>query len=187
MIAIMFAEIDRFLAGLPRRDFTFRTGEVVFRLGDPIDRLHFVTSGTINLVRHQSGGAPIILQRVQPGAVLAEASLYSERYHCDAVAITEARTWALAKEQLLLRLTSNAEFGQAWAQRLAHELQRARFQVEVVAMNKVAERLDAWIAAYGPMPPKGEWVRLAAEIGVTPEALYREIAKRHRRAYAALP
>jgi CRP-like cAMP-binding protein len=182
MIVIMFEEIDRFLAGVPRRHFAFHAGEAVFRLGDSINLLHFVTGGTVNLVRHQVGGAPIILQRAQPGAVLAEASLYSERYHCDAVAITEARTWAVAKEQLLRRLTSNAKFGQAWAQRLAHELQRARFQVEVVAMNKVAARLDAWIAAYGPMPPKGEWVRLAAEIGVTPEALYREIAKRHRRA-----
>ena len=66
------------------------------------------------------------------------------------------------------------------AHRLAQELQRARFQVEIVAMKKVAARLDAWIASSGPLPPKGEWVRLAAEIDVTPEALYREIAKRDR-------
>lgn len=180
MIAIMFVEIDRFLEGLPRRDFAFRAGEVVFRLGDPIDRLHFVTGGTINLVRHHSGGAPIILQRAGPGAILAEASLYSDLYHCDALAVTAAGTWAVPKQQLVERLASNAAFGQAWARRLAHELQRARFQVEMVAMKKVAARLDAWIASSGPLPPKGEWLRLAAEIGVTPEALYREISKRHR-------
>jgi CRP-like cAMP-binding protein len=180
MIAIMFPEIDRFLEGVPRLNFAFPAGEAVFRLGDPINLLHFVTGGTINLMRHQIGGAPIILQRAGPGAILAEASLYSDSYHCDAVAITNAATWAVPKKQLLERLASNAEFGQAWAHRLAHELQRARFQVEVVAMKKVAARLDAWIASSGPMPPRGEWTRLAAEIGVTPEALYREIAKRHR-------
>ena len=46
-------------------------------------------------------------------------------------------------------------------------------------------RADAprWIGIHkrvrnGEMPPKGEWVGLAAELGVTPEALYREMANR---------
>jgi len=31
------------------------------------------------------------------------------------------------------------------------------------------------------LPPKGEWRNLANQIGVSPEALYREIAKRRQR------
>jgi hypothetical protein len=57
-------------------------------------------------------------------------------------------------------------------------VQRARAQVEIVSLKKVSERLDAWLALSGDLPPKGQWHRLASEIGVTPEALYREIARR---------
>jgi hypothetical protein len=43
----------------------------------------------------------------------------------------------------------------------------------------VAERLDAWIAWNdGNSPEKGEWKLVANQIGVSPEALYREIGKR---------
>ena len=45
-------------------------------------------------------------------------------------------------------------------------------------MKTVAERLDAWTAWRGSIPPRGQWVRLATELGVSPESLYREIAKR---------
>ena len=62
--------------------------------------------------------------------------------------------------------------------RLAGELQHARFHAEVLSIRTVAARLDAWVEWNGEMPPKGEWVGLAAELGVTPEALYREIASR---------
>ncbi|MCP4184697.1 MAG: hypothetical protein GY761_15500 [Hyphomicrobiales bacterium] len=46
-------------------------------------------------------------------------------------------------------------------------------------MKKVSERLDAWLDWYsGELPHKGEWKEVAAEIGVSPEALYRELASR---------
>ena len=47
-----------------------------------------------------------------------------------------------------------------------------------LSLRTVAERLDAWIAASGRYPAKGEWKTVAAEIGNSPEALYRELAKR---------
>jgi hypothetical protein len=46
----------------------------------------------------------------------------------------------------------------------------------------VADRLDAWLAAgEGKLPAKGEGRGLAAEIGISPEALYRELARRRAR------
>ncbi|SFI57623.1 hypothetical protein SAMN05216525_110176 [Bradyrhizobium sp. Gha] len=57
----------------------------------------------------------------------------------------------------------------------AHGLQHSRFQL---SMKTVAARLDAWIEWNGKLPPKGEWVSLAAELAVSPEALYREIGRR---------
>ena len=66
--------------------------------------------------------------------------------------------------------------------RLAHAVQEARMKSEIRTLRTVAERLDAWLSAKdGGLPPKGQWQELASELGVSREALYRELARRSRR------
>lgn len=178
MIAIMFEDLEPFLSNLTRRELTLTPGEKVFFQGDPVRYVFFVIAGAIQLVRHQASGAPLVIQRAGPGAILAEASLDSARYHCAAVAVEESALWAISKKDLLRRMAENPNLALAFVRRLAHELQNSRFQAEVLSMKTVAARLDGWIAWRGSLPPKGEWIGLAAELGVSPEALYREIAKR---------
>jgi hypothetical protein len=56
-----------------------------------------------------------------------------------------------------------------------------------VSLKTVAERLDAWLALHDDgLPPKGQRLRVASEIGVTPEALYRELARRREQPVSAL-
>jgi hypothetical protein len=51
----------------------------------------------------------------------------------------------------------------------------------MLSLKTVAARVDAWTAFNdAQLPPKGQWRQVAAEIGVTPEALYREFARRRR-------
>jgi len=178
MIAIMSDDIERRLRDLPGRELSLAPEQSVFRLGDPVQQMFFVVTGAVHLVRHQESGSALVLQRAGPGALLAEASLYADKYHCDAVAVAPSRVWAVSKRDLLGRLAATPELTLAVIRRLARELQQARFQAEVLSMKTVAARVDAWIDWNGPLPPKGEWVRLAAELGVSPEALYREMAKR---------
>jgi CRP/FNR family transcriptional regulator, dissimilatory nitrate respiration regulator len=178
MIAIMFDDLEPLLQDLAGRELAVDQDELVFRQGDPVRQLFFVTAGAVHLVRHQESGAPIVLQRAGPGAILAEASLYSETYHCDAVAVAQSHLWAVAKPALLARMAQRPELAAALIRRFAHELQNARFHAELLAMKTVAARLDAWLGWRGALPPKGDRLRLAAELGVSPEALYREIARR---------
>jgi CRP-like cAMP-binding protein len=73
-------------------------------------------------------------------------------------------------------LAENPDLARASARHLAIEVQRARVQ----SPRTVAERVDAWITLHdNALPPKGNWQQLASEIGVTPEPLYRELARRH--------
>lgn len=180
MIAIMSLGLDQWLRRLPGRECAFGAGETLFRSGDIVRRLHVVLGGTIHLVRYQEDGSALILQRARAGSILAEASVYSARYHCDARAETSATTWALARGDLRTALAERPELSEAWASHLAHEVQRARLQAEILSLKTVAARLGAWVAWRGSLPAKGQWSLLAQEIGVSPEALYREIAKRRR-------
>ncbi len=52
-------------------------------------------------------------------------------------------------------------------------------RAEILSLRTVAARLDAWTAAnHDRLPEKGAWKTLAAELATSPEALYRELARR---------
>jgi CRP-like cAMP-binding protein len=180
MISIMSDTLSSLFSSLRGHTFRFALGQKVFQLGNPVHHMHLVQSGLVHLIRHSSDGAAIVLQRAGPGSVLAEASAYSERYHCDARAETAIVTWGVARTDFRRRIAEDKAFGQLWAHLLAREVQSARLRAEMLALRTVAARLDAWIAWNGPLPEKGKWLTIASEIGVSPEALYREIAKRRR-------
>ncbi len=180
MMEIMSGELDLLHRGLRGRECAFEAGASVFHLGDPVRVMHFVRRGAIHLMRRQEDGAALILQRARADSILAEASLYSDRYYCDAVSESDAATWAVARKDLRRRLEENPELARDWARHLAHEVQRARLHAEILSLKTVAARLDAWLVWNNALLEKGERRRIADEIGVSPEALYRELGKRRR-------
>jgi CRP-like cAMP-binding protein len=181
MIAIMLDTLITQLQAIPGgRERNLAAGEFLFYLGDAVESLFLVLAGEIRLVRHQPDGGSITLQRASEGAVLAEASLFSSYYHCHAVAEKPSRVCVLPKQAVLARLQVDALFAQNWLAYLAREVQQARFRSELLSLKTVAARLDAWMNWRGVgLPPKGEWKTLAGQLGVSPEALYREIARRN--------
>lgn len=178
MILIMSNDIINTLRSSGGRDRLIGPGEYLFHLGEAVAALYVVLEGEIHLIRHQKDGSAIVFQRAGPGAILAEASLFSDRYHCDAVARTRATVRNIPKRRVLNRLRSDADFAEAWVAHLAHAIQSLRFRSEVLSLRTVAFRLDAWLAWHIEIPPKGKWKQLANEIGVSAEALYREMARR---------
>lgn len=164
------------LAGDPRQ---LPEGAYLFHRGDPVRSIFVVEAGLVELIRHQRGGAAVVLQRGSARMVLAEASAYSDRYHCDAVADLASSVFEVPKSAFLGVLRADAGFADLWAGHLALEVQSARTRAEILSLRTVAERLDGWLAWRATdVPAKGAWKSIAAEIGVSPEALYRELAKR---------
>lgn len=179
MIRIMSDVLFARLEALGRGERRLDAGQVLFRPGDRVRSLFLVVAGTMRLVRALPHGFQLTIQRAGAGSVLAEASLFVERYHCEAVADGAARLIVLPRPRLETALTGDALLARAWAGHLAREVQRARAQSEILSLKTVAGRLDAWLALNGgALPPKGAWRLVASEIGISPEALYREIARR---------
>ena len=150
----------------------------LFRTGDRVRWLYLVADGQVELIRHSSSGTPMILTRVGRGDVIAEASAYSDVYHCDGVTKTRSHLQRLPVSRFRELLRSSPELAESWAAELARSLQKARMQSEIRTLKTVAERLDAWLMDNRELPRKGQMQDLAHVLGVSREALYRELAKR---------
>ena len=179
MIPIMHISFFDYLESIPHRHVTFPAKKMVVAMDDPIESLFIVKSGMVNLVRFQEDGSMVILQRAGPGAIMAEASVFSEGYHCAAVAVQKSKLQVYPMSAVRTLLANTPEAALAYARHLAGEVRESRKRAEILALKTVAERLSAWLVwNHGDLPPKGERHHVAEEIGVSREALYRELAKR---------
>ena len=180
MISIMSSLLIEQLKTLPNgKERQLLEGNLLFQQGDKVEALFLVLSGELRLIRYQADGSSITLQRTQAGSILAEASLYSNYYHCHALAYQATSVYVLPKTKVLQHLQTDPELAQHWSIYLSREVQQARFRSELLSLKTVAARLDAWLNWQGQaLPTKGEWKTLAEQLGVSAEALYRELAKR---------
>jgi len=179
MIAIMLQVVAHFFETESNPARVLGAGSYLFHRDDPVVSMFLVVEGAVHLVRHQEDGTVIVLQRAEPGDVIAEASLFTEHYHCNAVALVPTKVRGIAKQRLLKKFRREPGFAEAWAIHLGRELRQSRLKSEILSLKTVASRLDAWLKWHpGGMPEKGAWKQIASQIGVSPEALYRELAKR---------
>jgi CRP/FNR family transcriptional regulator, dissimilatory nitrate respiration regulator len=158
-------------------------GQTLFRRGGKPDAMYAVLSGEMRLVRASARGAEIVLQRARSG-FLAEASFDQPAYHCDAVASADARTLVIPRAAFEAALAERA-FMRVWIVHLARELRNVRAIAERISLKTAQERIVHFIETEGRdgvfelTCSKKDW---AAELGLTHEALYRELASmRHRR------
>ena len=153
-------------------------GEVLFRSGTPVKFMFLVKSGGVELIRHTQSGDRLVLSRMTQGSVLAEASAYSKTYHCDGVSIGPSYVKRIQTATFVQSLARDKDLHHLWTANLAHELQAARMNAEIRTLRTVSQKLDVWLETNKSLPPKGEMQILAQTLGVSREALYRELSKR---------
>ncbi|MFN3889914.1 MAG: Crp/Fnr family transcriptional regulator [Beijerinckiaceae bacterium] len=175
----MSRELIESLRKLGGRTRKLNAGAFLFRRDAPVRSLFLVETGEAHLVRFQADGSQLILQRAEAGQVLAEASVFSARYHCDGLVTAQSAILEIERKRFRTELLACERLAEEWGGFLAREVQSIRLRAEILALKTVSGRLDAWLSFHPEgFPGKGEWKVLAAQIGVTPEALYREFAKR---------
>ncbi len=159
------------------REHALARGAVLFRRDDPVRFMYLVQSGSVALERAMADGTALTLHVATAGDALAEASLFADTYHCDAVARTDARVARLTRADFLTQLQRMPGAALSLIGTHAKEVQSQRARIEILRLRRVSDRLDAWLALNGA-PEKGQWVRVADDIGVSQPALYRELARR---------
>ena len=139
--------------------------------------MYLVMTGAVALERPLTDGGLLTLHVAKPRTALAEASLFAETYHCDAVARSDASVAVLPRTEFATALRQDPDAAMSMIETHAKAVQAQRARIEILRLRRVADRLDAWLDFNGE-PQKGEWITVADQIGVSPPALYRELARR---------
>jgi CRP-like cAMP-binding protein len=160
-------------------------GASVFRQGDPATAVFAVEIGRIRMARVLEDGTGLTLFLAEAGDSFAEASLSAVRYHCDAIAETDAVVLALPKAALLAALAADPARSLSVALALASQVRDLRARLELRNIRSAPARVLAWLhlRASGTQPAMAlhrPWTQVAEELGLTREALYRALATLER-------
>lgn len=160
-------------------------GEALFRQGDATVAIYIVQHGRVRQVRHLEDGSTVALHAAESGGTLAEAALFADAYHCDAIADVASEVTVIPKAELLTALNANPQACLALAGELASQVRDLRAQLELRNIRAAPERILHWlrIHAVGAPPTvrlNRPWTEIAAEIGLTHETIYRALATLER-------
>jgi CRP-like cAMP-binding protein len=166
-------------------DHKLKTGEPLFRLGDKTVGLCEVVTGRVRLARVDRSGREIVLHVAGPGETLAEASLFSPQYHCDAIANTNAIVRIYPKREILAVFEEYPKAARVFTETLAQQVMNLRTRVEQRNIRSARERVRHFLmlnvgSDRRTVQLRGTLKDLAAEIGLTHEVLYRTLAALER-------
>ncbi|MEM7257666.1 MAG: Crp/Fnr family transcriptional regulator [Pseudomonadota bacterium] len=154
------------------RELTLKAGEAVFLQNAPTTGLFYTLTGIIDLRRTTPEGHDILIHRARAADTFAEASLFSECYHCSAIAAVDSVVVECSRVAITEQLADNADFAQQLLHRFARQLQASRRQVELLHIKSADQRI---IAALHDGLLVDDINTFANTIGLTPPTVYRTL------------
>jgi len=164
--------------GVERR---LKAGQTLFRLGNRTAGLYEIVRGKVRLARVDASGREAILYVAAAGDTIAEASLFSPTYHCDAIATGDALVRLYPKAALLAAFARDPKAAQAFMAMLARQVMSLRTRLEQRNIHSARDRIRHYLAVHvgadgRTIALSGTVKDLAGELGLTHEALYRTLS-----------
>jgi CRP-like cAMP-binding protein len=155
--------------------------ELLFRQGDPAAAIYKLESGRLRLIRRTVDDHLVILHTARRGEFFAEAPLFADAYHCDAIAAAPSSVRVYSKEVVKEALRTDPALAEEFMARLAHQLQELRTRMELRNIRSARERVLQYLRLRAgfhgrSIAIEGQLQDIAAEIGMTREVLYRTLA-----------
>ena len=156
-------------------------GQRLFSQGEPTVGLYQVVSGKIRHMRTDAEGREIVVSIGHPGDTIAESSLFVPVYHCHATAVTNSVVRLYRKAPLLDAFERDPAIARAFMLVLAREIVDLRTRLERRSIHSARERVRHYLEsrsgpAGGTVVLPSTVKDLAAELGLSHEALYRTLA-----------
>ena len=156
---------------------TATAGTTLYSRGELPSNIICVLEGELRLVRYSVDGSEITLQRSRSGFI-AEASIESDSYHCDVIAVEDSQLLFFPLTDFRIALDHDPLFSHAWIKNQANEIRRLRAQCERLNLNSATERVLHYIEAEGVngvltlTHSRKAW---ASELGLSHEVVYRTL------------
>jgi CRP/FNR family transcriptional regulator, dissimilatory nitrate respiration regulator len=178
--------LDELKSFITHRQLNVR--ETLFRRNEVAFALFAVEVGRIRLVRYLANGTEACLHVARVGESFAEAALFSEVYHCDAIAELPSRVAIYPKEAILQLLQGHPDAALGFTALLAKHVQSLRTQLELRNVHSARDRTLQYLSL---LTEPGRSVitfdrplkDVATDIGLTHEAFYRALAQLKREGY----
>jgi CRP-like cAMP-binding protein len=163
------------------RQRTLQAGESLFRQGDQTYGIFAIEDGRVQMIRYDSHGRSLVLFTAVKGELFAEAALFSETYHCDGLAVTDATVRIYARSTLLSLLSRDQTAAQKFMALLAREVMLLRTRLEVLNIRSASERVLRHLSIAAGADGRavelaGTLKEMAGELGLAHEVLYRTLA-----------
>jgi len=115
--------------------------EVLFRQGDKVTAIYFIEAGRLRLDRRTIDGRSLVLGTTPAGEFFVEAALFSEIFHCDAVATEPSRVCVYPKTAVLNALRTDPSSALSFLKLLSHQVIGLRQRLEMMKVRSAKERV----------------------------------------------
>jgi CRP/FNR family transcriptional regulator len=122
-----------------------KKGSIIFGPGDATQGFYAVHEGAVRIYRVSSKGKEITLEIAASGSSFAEASLFSDGYHCYAEALKDSTVYLVRKDAFLEMIQKDIRFAATWIHVLSLEIIHLRQRIEELSLKSPRERIASYI------------------------------------------
>ncbi len=133
------------------REIPAKKGSLLFSPGDAVKGFFAVLDGAIRVYRGSAKGKEITMEIAGPGSTFAEASLFSENYHCYAEVLKDSTIVLIGKDAFQKMIQSNLQFAAAWIHNLSLEVIHLRQRIEELTLKSPIMRIVSYLLLLGEM------------------------------------
>jgi CRP-like cAMP-binding protein len=170
---------EEMLSDLKSKTLSLKKGDMLFLQNDEIINMYFIEEGRLKLQRDTLEGFTTIQHFALKGEVIAEASLFSQNYHCSAIADTSTQICYLKKIDLLNYLEKNSTATKKLLVLYSYQIKSLRAINEIKNIRSAKERTLAFLRnemnAHREIKLSFSLKDVAYRIGLSHEAFYRTL------------
>jgi CRP-like cAMP-binding protein len=171
---MIYSELQNILSS---KTIHLKNGQYLFTQGDSVKNIYCVNKGRIKLVRDTFEGTPILIHVAYAEESIAEASLFSKKYHCSALAGTNTEVTVYSKNELLKILQEKPKSMMNLLSQLTTQVRDLRMLNEIKSIYNAKEKVLTYLATEfhrdkeSDLPLKD----IAQKIGMAHETFYRTL------------
>ncbi len=170
---------NMFKDNIAYQTLNLKKGEFLFRQGASVDRLFFLEKGRVKLVRNTIEGQPLVIHIAYSQETFAEASLFSDEYHCNAICDSLSTVLSFSKDEVLVYLKSHPKYTIELLKINTAQVRDLRLLNEIKSINSAYDRVWAFLLSEVNQESKLHFSYslkdMAQKLGLAHETFYRTL------------